>query len=220
MRPQARAFAVEIRPKRKATNGSHRPNGWATLSDDGADELPPDDLPARDVHAHLEPQVRKVAALEAANRVFSALLSKASPGAPSTSNLASVVFRSPAATVDTKVTGGSDKAKEKDGSTEVRREPRVLPSLLSANPLEREDASPPRSVARKPKRPRQGTEPARGDAVQLTNREAAEAPSSMAPPAAPRGVGSSCASGSRRRSEEPVLPRGERWKRRLPKACW
>ncbi len=171
MRPQARPFAVEIKAKRKPSNGSHQTTGWAALSDIGIDELPQDDVPARDVHADLEPPFGREAALEAANRLFRTLPTTASPTVPVAPDLATEVFGSaaPVSAAATEI-APSDQAGEAlvRSEPEVRREPRVLPSLVPSNPWERQEASSPaRAVARKPKQTRPRTKPDRAEVAHM-----------------------------------------------------
>src|SRR4051794_8282355 len=217
MRPQIRPFTVETKSRRRALQ-SAQPN-WSHV----IDEPSPEELPSRDIREDISRPERDADPLSAANRVFSALARNAISTAASFDGLAASVFT---------------RAKPQDHSAEtapvspppIQDAParRVLPSLLPINRFETSQDDEPASVKAKPavKKPRNSSRKAvkaRRSPDEVPSVSEKNAGSDLVPQ---QSLAPEPNAESRRVNRKPKWGRaearlrpGERWKRRLPKAC-
>jgi hypothetical protein len=216
MRPQTRPFTVETKKGRRALQPA-QPN-WSHV----IDEPSPEELPSRHIREDTSPPEGGADPLAAANGMFSALARNAISTAASLGGLAASVF-TPARSEDP----SEEAAPVSPPANQDAPARRVLPSLLPINRFEPSHEEVPTSVKAKPavKKPRRSP-----SKVVKARRSPDEVPSvsenagsdlvtqqtlAPEPKAESRRVNRKPKWG---RAEARVRP-GERWKRRLPKAC-
>ena len=217
MRPQTRPFTVESKNRRRALHSSH-PNRSTGPS--------PDDLPSRDVREDA-PTESYATPLAAANRVFSAFARNAISTAASLGELTASVF-TPTLPQDP----FAETAPVPAPAIQERPARRVLPSLLPVNRFEDAEDKVLASVkakaaVKKRGKPSGKVEKARRpseDVWPLSDNSGSDliAQQSIAPEPKPEGATVTARTGrkpKRGRAEEARVRPGERWKRRLPKAC-
>lgn len=205
MRAQARPFTVEVKTRRKSPAA---PN-WDAL----IDELPPDELPTRRIHAD---EQAEESPLERANRVFSASATNAISASTKLTDLTASVFGSKPSEPTAARANGSGAAEPSRG--------RILPSLVPLNPFEpsrteeevghlrrRKAATRTAGTERTPEQ-----EPVQDDSIGLTEAASGD----IIAPGAPPSSRSQRRNATSQRATARVRA-GEGWKRRrLPKACW
>ena len=189
MRHQTRPFTVEIKKAVRKSAPLHF----------SLDEPSPDELPVRDIH---DDGPRE--ALLLAERVFG----RSTPILPPVeAKDPQEIFR-PA----TKMTDVAAAAAEPPPS-----KPRILPSLVPANPLEEAEALRKAATTRaKRERKKQPVSEAKSVSARPNADEPAPLPNTVVErfeprPASPRSA--------RSRENSETLPLGQRWKRRLPRFC-
>jgi hypothetical protein len=204
MRTQTKPFTVEVKSRRKQSDG---PN-WGALIDD----LPPEELPTREVQADRHADQGP---LGAANRTFSAFASNAISTVTTLGDLAATVF-------------GSKPPKAADATSDEKCEVqptrgRILPSLVPLNPFEAGTTEDLRPVRRRRKTARAtDAQPIPEDQVPQDERATETEPAAevVIPPGGPSSARPQRRNGKSRRGETRVRA-GEGWKRRrLPKVCW
>jgi hypothetical protein len=199
MRPQARPFSVEIKSRRR--NAPPAIPASATRQDHWTDEIPPDDLSERDVHADLADHAGQSEARREAERVFAGLNDRPKPS-------------------ETQDGGELD---EPPAPAPEAPAPRVLSDLLAgAREEERTMVEKPKRTrvpkATKVKRSRKTKSP--GPRLEQPEPAASEPAAKITP--VPTGDAPAAMSQSRRAEQRASkLPPGQRWKeRRLPRVCW
>jgi hypothetical protein len=196
MKPQARAFSVEIKSRKRPTSPAVAASA-AAGQDDWVDLIPPDDVPERDVHEDLaDPSVQSEARREA-ERLFGRL-GDAQPVE---------TRKNPTAPVPPEAAPAPA---------------RVLPDLLAeVREQERQNVEKPerKRAAKAPgrKRPRKRVE------AQIRLEPSAPVTPQHTSPSPVLTARAQAALSTARRTREAAkrLPRGQRWKeRRLPRVCW
>jgi hypothetical protein len=196
MRPQARAFSVEIKSRKRPTSPAIAAS--AASPDDWVDLIPPDDVPERDVHEDLADASVQSEARREAERLFGRL----GDGQP----------------VETRKDATGPFRPEPDAPAPAR----VLPDLLAEiREQERQNVvKPERKRAAKAtgaKRPRKTD-----DAQLRLEPPQPVTPQQTSPsPVLTARAQAALSTGRRIREAGKRLPRGQRWKeRRLPRVCW
>jgi hypothetical protein len=196
MRPQARAFSIEIKSRKRSTS---RITASAARRDDWADVNLPDDLTERDVHEGLDDAPVQSEARRAAERVFNRLNGKqpsVAPNEPTAPEAPAPGPASPAARVLPDLLAA---AREEERTKVDKPERKRAAKALGAKRSEKKPDPQIRFAPLKPLAPDH---------------------------ASPSPVLTTCAEASFSRARRAVeghkrLPRGQRWKeRRLPKVCW
>jgi hypothetical protein len=215
MRPQTRPFTVESKSRRRALDSSHPNRSTGPSSDD---------LPSRDVREDLSTTESYATPLAAANRVFSAFARNAISTAASLGELTASVF-TPTLPQDP----FAEAAPAAAPAIQEGPARRVLPSLLPVNRFEDAQDRVPASVKVKAavrKLRKLSSKVAKaGRSSEAVSSLSGNSGSdlipqqSIAPASKPEPPTVSARTKPKRgRAEARVRP-GERWKRRLPKAC-